>query len=128
MKTLNRVALIGNLSGDVEFSQLKSDVKLSVFHVVTNRNVKGDDGILVDHADFHRIKAWGNLAEISHKYLAKGLPVYIEGKLVNNNFETEDGKKLYRNDIHLDNLYILKWKKDKSGVDKIELEDVASKK
>ncbi len=124
MKSLNRVALIGHLASDVDFRTVKGDFQRSTFPVATNRNVKGDDGEVKDHADYHRIVSWGKLADVVRKYLKKGMAVYVEGKLVNSSYESKSGEKHFRTEVIADNLNILSWKKSKKGDNEINIEDL----
>jgi len=59
--------------------------------------------------------AFRGLADICHKYLAKGMAVYVEGKLINNAFDDKNGNRHYRTEIVADNLNIITWKKSKQG-------------
>lgn len=127
MRSLNRVTLIGHLASDVEFKETSKGNFLSVFPIATNRNVKDENGKFREQADYHRIVAWGKLAEIVKTYLKKGMATYVEGRLVNNSFESKSGEKHYRSEIIVDTLNILTWKKDKSGIENINIEDIEEK-
>ena len=115
--------LIGHLAADVEFRQTKGGTSVAYFPVATNRNTKTESGEKKEVADFHRVIAWGRLAEICDEYLAKGTTVYIGGRLINHSFEDKEGNKHYRTEIVADKLNILTWKKSK-GKEEVGIEDL----
>ncbi len=128
MRSLNRVTLMGHLAADVDFRQTKTGKTLATFPVATNRMTKDKDGEKREVADFHRIVAWGKLGEICDKYLAKGVAVYLEGKLINRSFESKSGEKHYRAEIVAENLNILTWKKTKDGDQELGIEPISEEK
>lgn len=132
---LNKVSLIGNLAGDPESRSLPSGQNLAIFKVATNYTWK--DASTKDkktRADFHRVVAWGKLAEIINAYLKKGSKVYLEGRLQNRSWEDKDKNKRYMTEVVASDLIMLggSSKKSVSGdetakedvdVEEIELED-----
>ena len=89
----NKVQLIGNLGGKPELKNTESGKKLAQFSIATSesyRNVKGEK---VTETQWHRVIAWGKLAEIAEKYLDKGKEVAIEGKLINRSYSDKEGNK-----------------------------------
>lgn len=109
MRSINRVILIGHLAKDPEIRTTKSGKQVASFSVATNYDTT-IEGEKKQYVDFHRITAWGKLAEVAEKWLKKGMGVYIEGRLHNNTFE-KDGQKKTTTEIVLDTLNILQWKK-----------------
>ena len=77
--------------------------------------------MLQKSVDFHRIVAWEGLAELCAKYLFKGSPVYIEGRLSNRAYEGKDKIKRFVTEVVLNNLHILKWKEENKVVETKEL-------
>ena len=124
MRSLNRVMLIGHLGADPELRQTKSGANLVSFPLATNATVRQQNGEKREVVDFHRVIAWGKLAEICNEYLGKGTAVYLEGKIVNHSFVDKEGNKHYRTEIMADELNILTWKKNKSGGQDVGLENV----
>jgi len=115
MRSINRVVLMGHLAADPEIRQTKSGTNVVQFPLATNYLVKDKNGEKSEFADFHRIVACRGLAEICEKYLAKGMAVYVEGKLMNNSFDDKNGNRHFRTEIAADNLNIITWKKSKQG-------------
>ncbi|MCL4502379.1 MAG: single-stranded DNA-binding protein [Deltaproteobacteria bacterium] len=90
MKSLNKVMLIGNLGGDPEIRYTAAGVPVARFSLATNEVSNGKNGDRQEQTEWHRIVAWGKLAEICGKHLTKGKQVYIEGQLRSRAWE-QDG-------------------------------------
>lgn len=113
MRSINRVILIGHLAQDPEVRSTKTGKRVANFSIATNYD-STTDGEKKQYVDFHRVTAWEKLAEITEKWLKKGMGVYVEGRLRNSQYE-KDGQKRTATEVVLDTLNILKWKKDKEG-------------
>jgi len=111
MRGLNKVILIGNLGKDPEY---KEDVKRTSFSLATTESYNDKDGQRVDQTEWHNIVVWGNLAEIAAKYLKKGTPLYVEGKIRSRSYES-DGQKKYITEIRADNFIMLGGKRDEDS-------------
>jgi single-strand DNA-binding protein len=81
MANVNKVILIGNLTRDVELKNLSSGTAVAQIGLAINREWKDKDGEKKEEVTFVDCEAWGKTAEIMAKYLAKGKPVYVEGRL-----------------------------------------------
>ncbi len=95
----NKVQLIGNLGNAPEVRNTESGKKLVRFSVATNESYRNAKGEKVTETQWHNLIAWGKVADIAEKYLAKGTEVAIEGKLMNNNYTDKDGNKKYSTEI-----------------------------
>ncbi|HEX7847324.1 MAG TPA: single-stranded DNA-binding protein [Chitinophagaceae bacterium] len=103
----NKVQLIGNLGNAPEIRTTDSGKKLAQFSVATSesyRNVKGEK---VVETQWHRVVAWGKIAEIVEKYVGKGKEIALEGKLVNRSYTDKDGNKKYITEIQANELLLL---------------------
>lgn len=96
---LNKVFLLGNLTRDPELRHTANGSSVASFSVAVNRTYKGSDGDLKKETSYFNIVVWGKLGENCSKYLAKGRPVLVEGRLQNRSWEAEDGTKRYATDI-----------------------------
>ena len=56
---------------------------------------------------WHRVIAWGKVAEIAEKYLDKGKEVALEGKLVNRSYNDKEGNKKYITEVQVHELLLL---------------------
>lgn len=103
----NKVQLIGNLGSKPEVKNTESGKKLAQFSIATNESYRNAKGEKITETQWHRVVAWGKLADIAEKYLDKGKEVAIEGKLVNRSYNGKDGGKKYITEIQLNELLML---------------------
>ena len=97
-KGVNKVILVGNLGNEPETRHL-NDTKVTTFSVATSETFKGRDGNQHERTEWHRVAAWGRLAEICAEYLGKGSKVYVEGSLRTRSWDDNDGNKRYATEI-----------------------------
>jgi single-strand DNA-binding protein len=92
MAGFNKVILLGNLTRDPELRTLPSGAQVAVFGMAMSRKFKSQQGELKEETCFVDIEMFGKLADICGKYLHKGSPVLIEGRLKLDSWE-KDGQK-----------------------------------
>ena len=90
---VNKVILIGNLGQDPELRSTPSGTSVATFTLATNESWTDRDGAKQERTEWHRIVAWGKLAEICGQYLRKGRQVYIEGRLTTRSWEDRQGNQ-----------------------------------
>jgi single-strand DNA-binding protein len=81
MATLNKVFLIGNLTRDPELRVTPKGTSICQFGLAVNRQFKDEGGQSHDETTFVDIEAWGKQGELVAKFLSKGAPAMIEGRL-----------------------------------------------
>ena len=97
MAGINKVILVGHLGGDPEMKYGSSGNAFTTFTMATSESwVK--DGQKEERTEWHRIVAFGKLAEICAKWLHKGKQIYLEGKIQTRSWE-QDGVKRYTTEI-----------------------------
>jgi len=107
-RSVNKAIIVGNLGQDPELRQTKSGSAVTNFTVATNRQWTGADGTTNEETEWHRIVAFGRLAEICHQYLGKGRKVYIEGRIQTRSWDDEKtGTKRYMTEIIAREMVIL---------------------
>ncbi|MBI4644279.1 MAG: single-stranded DNA-binding protein [Deltaproteobacteria bacterium] len=106
MAGVNKVILVGNLGADPEMRYTAGGTAVCKFRIATTERYKDRQGNTQERTDWHRITAWGKLAEICGQYLAKGKQVYIEGRLEYGSYE-KDGVKHYTTDIIANTMQML---------------------
>jgi single-strand DNA-binding protein len=126
MRTINKVILIGNITKDPFIKTTTLDKKIATFTVATNRYYKGPTGESLSDAEYTNCVAWGTLAERSEQFLTKGKLVYVEGHLKTRIIDREDGSKLYKTEVVVDQLIFLSKREDFAGVDSSEVADLAN--
>ncbi|MBC8352163.1 MAG: single-stranded DNA-binding protein [Planctomycetes bacterium] len=92
MASFNRVVLMGNVTRDIELKYLQSGTAVTELGLAMNDRRKTQSGEWVDEPVFVDVTLWGRTAEIASEYLSKGAPVFIEGRLKYDTWET-DGQK-----------------------------------
>ncbi|MBI3305181.1 single-stranded DNA-binding protein [Candidatus Parcubacteria bacterium] len=110
----NRVMVLGNVTQDPETRTTPSGQTVTNFTVATNRVWSGADGKKQEQAEFHRVVAWGKLAEIAGQYLAKGRLVFVEGRLQTRSWQGQDGQKRWRTEIIAEGLQLGPRRADRS--------------
>lgn len=81
MASYNKVLLMGNLTRDIEVRHLPSGQAVANIGLAVNRRYKTNEGEQREEVTYIDCEAWGKTAEIMAKYLSKGRPVFIEGRL-----------------------------------------------
>ena len=94
MAGVNKVILVGNLGADPEVKYLSNGTTVANFRIATSENrVNRTSGEKTTMTEWHRIVAFGRLAEICGEYLNKGKQVYIEGRIRTRTWEDKEGNK-----------------------------------
>ncbi len=88
----NRVILMGNLTADVDLRYTPTNTAVTDVTLAVNDRRKSPTGEWVEETVFVDVTLWGRTAEIAGEYLSKGSPVFIEGRLKLDRWET-DGQK-----------------------------------
>jgi len=95
MATVNKVMLLGNLTRDPELRYTPQGAAVCEFSLALNRSYTNKQtGQRVDEVSYIDCVAWGRTAEISAEYLKKGRQVFVEGRLTQDRWESQDGKKM----------------------------------
>ncbi|MBW1657903.1 MULTISPECIES: single-stranded DNA-binding protein [Flavobacterium] len=103
----NRVQLIGNVGNDPEVKTLESGKKLAHLTIATNDVYRNEKGDKVEQTEWHRVTAWGKVAEIIEKFVVKGKEVAIEGKLTHRSYDDKNGEKKYITEVVVNEILLL---------------------
>ena len=113
---INKVILIGNLGQDPEVRFTPSGTAVANLNLATSDTwMDRQSGQRQERTEWHRIVAWGRLAEICNQYLKKGSKVYIEGRLQTRSWEGQDGQKRYTTEIVAGEMQMLDSREDTGG-------------
>ena len=107
MQHINRVIITGNLTSDPELRTLPSGTSLCKLRVANNQRRKDNNGEWVDKPNFFDVTVWGPQGENCAKYLAKGRPVAIDGRLDWREWQTDEGQKRQAVEITADSVQFL---------------------
>jgi len=89
---INRVTITGNLTADPELRVLSSGTTLCKMRVACNeRRKNGATGQWEDRANYFDVTVWGKNGENAARYLRKGRPVALDGRLEWREWEAPDG-------------------------------------
>ena len=113
---INRVVMTGNLTADPELRSLPSGMSVCSLRIACNtRRKDGASGEWVDKPNYFNVTVWGAQGENAARYLAKGRPVAIDGRLEWREWEAQDGTKRQATDIIADSVQFLGSREDASG-------------
>lgn len=107
MSSLNKAMIIGRLGQDPEVRYTQSNTAVATLSVATTERYKDRNGELQENTEWHRVVAWGRLAEICQEYLKKGSLAYFEGPIQTREWEDKDGQKRYTTEIKALNMQML---------------------
>jgi single-strand DNA-binding protein len=93
--SFNKIIVVGNLGRDPELRYTPQGTPVCSFTVATNEKRKDRAGEMQDVTTWFRVTLWGRQAETASQYLAKGRPIYVEGRLRVEEWTDRDGKQRY---------------------------------
>lgn len=114
INSLNKVILIGRLGRNPELRYIpQTERAVANFNLATNERYFNPNTNESDiRAEWHRIVAWGKLAEFCEKFLTQGKQVLIEGKLRTRSWQDRDGNKKFTTEVHAQNIVLLGRRED----------------
>lgn len=97
---INKVILVGNLGADPEMRHTGGGTAVTTINIATSESwTDKQSGEKQERTEWHRVKLFGRLAEISGDYLKKGRQVYIEGSLRTDKYTDKAGVERYSTDV-----------------------------
>jgi single-strand DNA-binding protein len=113
---INRVVMTGNLTADPELRSTPGGTSVCSLRIACNTRRKDNaTGEWVDKPNYFNVTVWGAQGENAARYLAKGRPVAIDGRLEWREWEAQDGTKRQATDIIADSVQFLGSREDASG-------------
>lgn len=122
MKSINRVTLLGHIVADPELKSTKSSKPVTSFAIATNNEWYDAEGELKKSTDFHRVVAWDHLAELCTKFLQKGSPIFLEGRLTNRSYEGKDNMTHYITEVVATHVTLLEYAETRKHIETKTLE------
>jgi len=108
MPNLNKVMIMGTLTRDPEIKYLPKGTAVATLGIAINRNYSTDSGEKREEVTFVDVELWGKQAELAGEHLAKGKPVFIEGRLKLDTWDDKStGQKRSKMKVVGDNLQFL---------------------
>ncbi len=105
---LNKVMIIGNLGSDPEIKYMPSGDAAATLNIATSDSWKDKKtGEQVEKTEWHRVVAFGRLAEIMGEYLKKGSKVYVEGNLQTRKWQDKSGNERFTTEVKVREMQML---------------------
>ena len=93
MPSLNKVLLMGNLTRDPELRVTPKGTPICQFSLAINRQFKMESGETREEVIYVDVEAWAKQGETIAKYMTKGRPLYVEGRLRLDQWEDKTTKE-----------------------------------
>lgn len=99
MRGINKVIVMGHLGHNPELKTTSKGVVVCELAIATNRSRRDGDE-WVEETEWHNVTLWDQRAELARRFLSKGSPVFIEGRLKTDSWEDRTtGQKRYKTTI-----------------------------
>jgi len=115
MAALNKVILLGNLTRDPEIRVTGNNLTICKLGIAVSRNFTTRDGEKREETTFVDVDAFGKQAEVIGKYMSKGRPILVEGRLQLDTWETQNGEKRSKLKVVCENFQFIGGRSDESG-------------
>ena len=107
MSNYNKVLLMGRLTRDVELRHTQSNQAVANIGLAINRRWTSKEGEKKEDTTFVDCEAWGRTAEVMEKYLSKGRPVFVEGRLRLDQWQDKEGQNRSKLKVVIDNFQFI---------------------
>ena len=105
---INRVVLTGNLTRDPELRSLPSGMSVCSLRIASNTRRKDQStGEWQDKPNYFDVTVWGAQGENCSRFLSKGRPVAVDGRLEWREWQAQDGTKRQGVEIVADSVQFL---------------------
>jgi len=105
--SVNKVILVGNLGANPEMRFTQGGQAVANLRLATSERWTDKSGQKQETTEWHRVVAFGKLAEICGQYLTKGRQIYIEGRIQTRQWQDQQGQKRYSTEIVANNMQML---------------------
>ncbi|MCW2953352.1 MAG: single-strand binding protein [Conexibacter sp.] len=104
---INRVVMTGNLTRDPELRSLPSGMSVCSLRIACNTRRRGSSGEWEDKPNYFDVTVWGAQGENCARFLARGRPIALDGRLEWREWDTQDGQRRQAIDIIADSVQFL---------------------
>lgn len=104
MSSYNRVILIGNLGHQPELRYTAGNRPVTELRIAVSRTWNDKQGQRQEKTDWFSIEAWDKQAEWAERYLTKGKPILVEGRLSNDEWTDKEGQKRVKTKVVADTI------------------------
>ena len=106
MANVNMVILLGNVGQDPDVRYTPSGQAVCTISLATNETWTDKNGAKQERTEWHRVVCWGKTAENVGKYVKKGKPIYVQGRLQTREWE-KDGERKFSTEVVADRVQFL---------------------
>jgi single-strand DNA-binding protein len=99
----NHITLIGRVGTYAEITKFDNGSKVARFSMSTERSYRASNGKIKQDIEWHRLFAWGDMAQFIESYAEKGKKIAIHGRLVKRTFLTKDGARRSVTEVEVKN-------------------------
>ncbi|MDR1437680.1 MAG: single-stranded DNA-binding protein [Puniceicoccales bacterium] len=107
MVFFNKVILAGNLTRDPESRVIPNGTPVCRFTLAVSRQFKNADGSSREDVVFIDVDSFGRQADTISRFMTKGKPILVEGRLKLDQWETPNGEKRSKILVMLENFQFL---------------------
>jgi single-strand DNA-binding protein len=112
---INRVVMSGNLTRDPELRSTPSGTPICKLRIASNTRRKNASGEWEEKPNYFNVTVWGAQGENCARFLHKGRPIAVDGRLEWHEWQTQDGQKREGVDIIADSVQFLGGRDDAAG-------------
>ena len=112
MASFNKITIVGYLGRDPELRYTPDGTPVCDFSVATTERRKDRSGEPQDITTWFRVTAWRRLAELANQYLTKGKQVYVEGRLIQKEYQDRDGNTRFNLEVTASEIQFLGTRSD----------------
>lgn len=95
----NAVQLVGIVGNDIQLTNFDNGNKKASCVLATNEVYTNAKGEKVKHTDWHKLIAWGRVAEDIAGYVVKGNEIAVYGKISYRSYVDSEGKNKHISEI-----------------------------
>lgn len=108
MANLNRADIIGNLGSEPELKYTLNGTPVCTLSIATNRKWTDKNNKEHEEVTWHRVVVWDKQAENVQKFLSKGDPVYVTGRMQTRKYTDDKGNDRYVTEVVAQSVQFLK--------------------
>ncbi|MDR0428767.1 MAG: single-stranded DNA-binding protein [Puniceicoccales bacterium] len=107
MASFNKVIIVGNLTRDPELRVIPNGTSVCRFTLAVSRQFRNTDGSSREEVLFIDVDSFGRQADTISRFMTKGKPILVEGRLKLDQWETPNGEKRSKILIVVENFQFL---------------------
>lgn len=111
MASANLIILVGNI-GRVEVKTFQDGGKIVEASLATTERYQDRNGQQHEDTQWHRLVIGGKLADVAERFVGKGDPLYIEGRMKYRKYTSRDGVEKDVAEVQVKTMQLLRPRQD----------------